>query len=46
MALTNQRNAMLHRWEERWEHLQLSKIEVVTTNIPYYLQMLGESHNG
>merc|ERR550517_490098 len=23
VALTNQRNAMLHRWEERWEHLQL-----------------------
>merc|ERR1712027_243709 len=21
--LTNQRNTMLHRWEERWEHLQL-----------------------
>lgn len=24
VALTNQRNGMLHRWEERWEHLQLS----------------------
>jgi len=23
IALTNQRNGMLHRWEERWEHLQL-----------------------
>ncbi|XP_065563390.1 spectrin beta chain-like isoform X3 [Artemia franciscana] len=23
VSLTNQRNAMLHRWEERWEHLQL-----------------------
>ncbi|XP_032787787.2 spectrin beta chain isoform X4 [Daphnia magna] len=23
VALTNQRNSMLHRWEERWEHLQL-----------------------
>jgi len=23
VALTNQRNGMLHRWEERWEHLQL-----------------------
>jgi len=23
MELTNQRNMMLHRWEERWEHLQL-----------------------
>jgi len=23
VALTNQRNTMLHRWEERWEHLQL-----------------------
>jgi len=25
VGLTNQRNSMLHRWEERWEHLQLSK---------------------
>ena len=24
-ALTNHRNALLHRWEERWENLQLSK---------------------
>ncbi|CAG0879659.1 unnamed protein product, partial [Darwinula stevensoni] len=23
VSLTNQRNVMLHRWEERWEHLQL-----------------------
>merc|ERR1712071_511729 len=23
VVLTNQRNTMLHRWEERWEHLQL-----------------------
>ena len=23
LELTNQRNTMLHRWEERWEHLQL-----------------------
>jgi spectrin beta len=23
--LTNSRNALLHRWEERWENLQLSK---------------------
>ncbi|XP_021945798.1 spectrin beta chain isoform X7 [Folsomia candida] len=23
VGLTNQRNGMLHRWEERWEHLQL-----------------------
>lgn len=23
--LTNQRNALLRRWEERWENLQLSK---------------------
>jgi spectrin beta len=23
VTLTNQRNSMLHRWEERWEHLQL-----------------------
>ena len=23
LELTNQRNMMLHRWEERWEHLQL-----------------------
>merc|ERR1719351_257983 len=22
LELTNQRNTMLHRWEERWEHLQ------------------------
>jgi len=26
VALTNQRNTMLHRWEERWEHLQLSML--------------------
>ena len=25
VSLTNQRNVMLHRWEERWEHLQLSQ---------------------
>ena len=25
MALSNQRNNMLQRWEQRWEHLQLSK---------------------
>lgn len=25
MSLSNQRNNMLQRWEERWEHLQLSK---------------------
>lgn len=25
LALTNQRSAMMDRWEERWEHLQLSK---------------------
>lgn len=24
--LTNSRNALLHRWEERWENLQLSKL--------------------
>lgn len=24
-ALTGHRNALLHRWEERWENLQLSK---------------------
>lgn len=24
-ALTDHRNALLHRWEERWENLQLSK---------------------
>lgn len=23
MELTEQRNGMLHKWEERWEHLQL-----------------------
>ena len=23
LELTNLRNEMLHRWEERWEHLQL-----------------------
>uniref|UniRef100_A0A4D5R949 Spectrin beta chain n=1 Tax=Scolopendra viridis TaxID=118503 RepID=A0A4D5R949_SCOVI len=23
LSLNNQRNGMLHRWEERWEHLQL-----------------------
>ena len=23
LELTNMRNEMLHRWEERWEHLQL-----------------------
>merc|ERR1719264_1474082 len=23
LELTNQRNGMLHKWEERWEHLQL-----------------------
>lgn len=27
MQLSNQRNNMLQRWEERWEHLQLSKSE-------------------
>lgn len=26
VSLTNQRNSLLHRWEERWENLQLSKI--------------------
>lgn len=26
LQLTNQRNALLRRWEERWENLQLSKI--------------------
>lgn len=25
LALTNQRNALLRRWEERWENLQLSE---------------------
>lgn len=25
LQLTNSRNALLHRWEERWENLQLSK---------------------
>lgn len=26
LQLTNSRNALLHRWEERWENLQLSKL--------------------
>lgn len=26
VSLTNQRGSMMDRWEERWEHLQLSKI--------------------
>ena len=26
VTLTTQRNSMLHRWEERWEHLQLSTL--------------------
>lgn len=26
MSLSNQRINMLQRWEERWEHLQLSKL--------------------
>lgn len=26
LTLTNQRNALLRRWEERWENLQLSKL--------------------
>lgn len=25
LTLTNHRNSLLHRWEERWENLQLSK---------------------
>jgi hypothetical protein len=25
VSLTNQRNSLLHRWEERWENLQLSR---------------------
>jgi len=27
-ALTDHRNALLHRWEERWENLQLSKLHL------------------
>jgi spectrin beta len=27
--LTNSRNALLHRWEERWENLQLSKLKKI-----------------
>lgn len=26
LGLQNHRNAVLHRWEERWENLQLSKL--------------------
>jgi spectrin beta len=26
LQLTNSRNALLNRWEERWENLQLSKL--------------------
>jgi spectrin beta len=33
VALTNQRNTMLHRWEERWEHLQLSKFSCIQSKI-------------
>lgn len=40
MMLSNQRNNMLQRWEERWEHLQLSKLIVISSqnyNISYFL---------
>jgi spectrin beta len=41
LHLTNQRNALLRRWEERWENLQLSKfynyyiIHLVALEIKY-----------
>ena len=44
VALTNQRNAMLHRWEERWEHLQLSKMTIlyrlITRIVLVYYKMI------
>ena len=48
IALTNQRNGMLHRWEERWEHLQLSKkpkwtstcnLKIIIIGIPAVLEV-------
>lgn len=40
LQLTNSRNALLNRWEERWENLQLSKFECLVPLIilnPYFL---------
>ena len=29
LTLTNHRNSLLHRWEERWENLQLSSERII-----------------
>lgn len=36
VSLTNQRNSLLHRWEERWENLQLSKFMYIFCNIEFF----------
>lgn len=37
MSLSNQRINMLQRWEERWEHLQLSKSHQQFDNYCYWI---------
>lgn len=40
LQLTNQRNALLRRWEERWENLQLSQYSLrlmCLTNLRFLL---------
>ena len=46
VALTNQRNTMLHRWEERWEHLQLSKFPCIQSEIDANSQSFNNSFGG
>jgi spectrin beta len=36
VQLTNSRNALLHRWEERWENLQLSEYFLTVIFIQIY----------
>ena len=42
MSLSNQRINMLQRWEERWEHLQLSKTP--TTLDEYVVYTITNTH--
>lgn len=42
MSLSNQRNNMLQRWEERWEHLQLSKWFWFMEYLSYWKKMFSK----
>lgn len=40
LHLTNQRNALLRRWEERWENLQLSELIILICSLFHIIMSL------